>query len=145
MKKLNLILLVFLISLQSIAQVSYIEGNTFEAKVTGTVRDIIGIPLVGVNIFVKGTAKETATNFDGNFSLDVEEGAILKLSYVGFKTTEVAVENQTIISVTLEEDVELQEIAGSKISAEKTTNKKKLDLGKLAGEILNKVNESVKH
>lgn len=74
--------------------------------ISGTVNDSSGIPLPGVNVIVKGTSTGTATDFDGNFSLEVEAGAILEISYVGYKTEEINVEGQTTITVTLQEDAE---------------------------------------
>ncbi len=80
-----------------------VEVDT-QKQITGIISDNYGVPLPGVNVIVKGTSTGTSTDFDGNFSLDVEEGAILVVSYIGFKTVEIAVGNQTIINVTLEED-----------------------------------------
>ena len=78
-----------------------------QKTVTGTIIDNGGIPLPGVNVVVKGTTTGTATDFDGNYSLNVEnDSAILEISYVGYKTVEVTVGNQTTINVTLAEDSE---------------------------------------
>ena len=75
--------------------------------VTGTISDNNGVPLPGVNVIVKGTTSGTATDFDGNYSLNVEnDSAVLEISYVGYKTIEITVGNQTNINVTLEEDTE---------------------------------------
>src|SRR5690554_2541645 len=58
--------------------------------VTGTVYDDAGQPLIGVNIQVKGTNQGTSTDFDGNFVLEnVDEQAVLVVSYVGYQTQEV--------------------------------------------------------
>jgi TonB-linked SusC/RagA family outer membrane protein len=75
--------------------------------ISGTVSDINGIPLPGVNVIVKGTTTGTATDFDGNFSLDVADNSVLEISYLGYKTVEVSVGNQTNINIVLEEDAEL--------------------------------------
>ena len=77
-----------------------------QKTVTGTIIDNGGIPLPGVNVVVKGTTTGTSTDFDGNFSLDVEDTAILEISYIGFKTVEITVGDRTVINVTLEEDAE---------------------------------------
>ena len=103
MKKL-IFLLISLTSLLSLAQVTEKNGNSNKTVVTGKVYDNNGVTLTGVNIIVKGTARQTSTNFDGNFSLDVMDGDILKISSIGFNTVEVPVENETIINVTLSED-----------------------------------------
>ncbi|WP_206667123.1 SusC/RagA family TonB-linked outer membrane protein [Seonamhaeicola maritimus] len=80
------------------------QVSTQQITVSGTVSDIDG-PLPGVNILVKGTSQGTQTDFDGNYSLSAENGAILVFSYLGYKTQEVAVGNNTTINVTLEADV----------------------------------------
>ncbi len=78
-----------------------------QKTVTGTITDNYDVPLPGVNVIVKGTTIGTATDFDGNYSLNVENDTdILEISYVGFKTQEITVGSQTVINVTLEEDAE---------------------------------------
>jgi len=72
--------------------------------VSGTVSDETG-PLPGANVLVKGTTTGTQTDFDGNYTLlDVGSDATLVFSYIGYKTAEVAVNGQTTIDLTLEED-----------------------------------------
>jgi TonB-linked SusC/RagA family outer membrane protein len=79
-------------------------GLTQAQTISGTVSDELG-PLPGANVLVKGTTNGTQTDFDGNYTLDdVEDGATLVFSYVGFKTVEVPVEGQSTIDVTMEED-----------------------------------------
>lgn len=74
--------------------------------VTGTVSDATG-PLPGASIVVKGTTNGTQTDFDGNYSLsNVPGNATLVFSYVGFKTSELAVNGRTTINVTMEEDAQ---------------------------------------
>ncbi len=72
--------------------------------ISGTVKDKSGMPLLGANIIEKGTSNGTSTDFDGNFTLDVNPGATLHISYVGFVPQEVAVGNQTVFNIALEED-----------------------------------------
>lgn len=75
------------------------------ARVSGTVRDEQNQPVPGVNIVEKQTRKGTVTDANGQFSLDVNAGAILVLSSVGFTTQEVVVGSQLTLNVTLKEDV----------------------------------------
>ena len=87
------------VGLQAFAQVS----------VSGKVVDGQGLEIPGVNIAVKGHAVGTMTGADGTFVLpDVPGGsdAVLVFSFIGFKTEEVKVGNQTVINVTLHEDTE---------------------------------------
>jgi len=79
-------------------------ADVLQSTVTGTVVDSDGIPLPGANVLEKGTTNGTQTDFDGNFTLEVQDGATLVISYIGFQTQEVAVEGQTSINVTLAED-----------------------------------------
>lgn len=58
-------------------------------KVTGTVTDTNGEPLIGATVIVKGQSGGTATDVDGKFSLNVKPGATLVVSYVGYETKEV--------------------------------------------------------
>ncbi len=70
--------------------------------VKGTVTDNSNQPLPGVTVLIKGTTNGTVTNADGNYSVsNVPEDAILVFSFVGMRTQEVAVGNQTTIDVSL--------------------------------------------
>lgn len=72
--------------------------------VSGTILDNLGTPLPGANIVEKGTTNGTQTDFDGNYSINVNnENASLIFSYIGFSTKEIAISGQSIINVTLEE------------------------------------------
>ncbi|MFI1744263.1 SusC/RagA family TonB-linked outer membrane protein [Thalassobellus sediminis] len=78
-----------------------------ERKITGTVTDggDFEDPLPGVTILVKGTTNGVATDFDGKYSLTIEnDDAILIFSYVGYKTQEVNVAGKTVINVKLQPD-----------------------------------------
>ena len=75
-------------------------------KVSGTVSDSKGEPLVGVNVVVKGTTTGTMTDYDGKFSLDVPQNAVLDFSYIGYKAQNITVGKQRTFKVTLEEDAQ---------------------------------------
>lgn len=78
------------------------QDRTVSGKVVSD-EDGEGVP--GVNVVVVGTTQGTTTDFDGNYSLSVPDGATLSFSFVGFITQEITVGNQTVINVTLESDV----------------------------------------
>lgn len=80
--------------------------NQQARKVTGTVKDEKGETLLGVNIMVKGTSNGTITDLDGNFTLDVPNGAVLVLTYIGYTPLEVPVGNQSTINITMKEDTQ---------------------------------------
>ena len=81
---------------------------TFAQKtVTGTVSDNNGVPLAGASVIVKGTANGTSTDFDGNYSLNVQnDNDILVISYIGYKTVEITVGSQSVINAAMSEDAE---------------------------------------
>ena len=84
---------------------SGIERTTLaQSTITGLVTDEGGLPLPGASVAVLGTTKGTTTDFDGNYSISADADATLSISYIGFKTVEVAVNGRTTINVTLEED-----------------------------------------
>lgn len=77
-----------------------------DKTVSGTVTDEGNMPIPGVSIIVQGTNHGTSTDFDGNFTLTLSEGQdVLLFSYVGFKTEEVVVGDQTTINVVLQTDM----------------------------------------
>lgn len=77
-------------------------------EVTGTVTDAqSGTPLPGVNISVQGTMTGTTTNVDGEYSINVPgPDAVLVFSFVGYRTQEITVGDQSVIDVALQEDIE---------------------------------------
>ncbi|PHQ29370.1 SusC/RagA family TonB-linked outer membrane protein [Leeuwenhoekiella nanhaiensis] len=77
-------------------------GDPIQAS--GTVTDMTGMPLPGVNVIVKGTSRGTSTNFDGEFSLSVPQSGTLVFSYLGFQPKEVVVTSAGPITVQLVED-----------------------------------------
>ena len=75
--------------------------------VTGTVTDSDGEPLIGASVIVKGTATGTATDLDGNFTVKAGPLATLQISYLGYKTKDVALEGRTNVNVVLEENTDM--------------------------------------
>ena len=97
--------LIFILFLAPIA----LFGQT---TVTGTVTDQADAsPLPGVNILVQGTSMGASTDFDGNYSIKVNEGDVLVFSYLGYVTQEIVFSGQATIDVALVEDAaQLDEI-----------------------------------
>jgi TonB-linked SusC/RagA family outer membrane protein len=79
-----------------------------QGKLTGTVVDATGEPVIGASVIVKGTSNGTVTDLDGNYTVqNVPEGATLVFSYVGYRTQNIAVAGKSQINVTLEEDKQM--------------------------------------
>lgn len=72
-------------------------------KITGTITDAQG-PVIGASVVVKGTSNGVATDFDGNFTLNVSQGQTLVISYIGYLTKEVKIDGRSHYDITLEED-----------------------------------------
>lgn len=78
-----------------------------QKTLSGTVSDASGVPLLGANVIVKGTNQGVVTDFDGKFSLNVGADAeTLVISYIGYKTLELPIGDQTEFKITLEESSE---------------------------------------
>ncbi|HQI44031.1 MAG TPA: SusC/RagA family TonB-linked outer membrane protein, partial [Dysgonamonadaceae bacterium] len=75
--------------------------------VKGKVTDVNGEPIIGVNIFVVGTATGTVSDYDGNYSLTVPRGSVLRFSYIGYRDREVTITDQNTLDVQMEEDTEM--------------------------------------
>lgn len=73
------------------------QGSQKTKKITGTVTDTKGEPVIGASVLVKGAGTGTVTDVDGNFTLDAPTDALLAVSYIGYKTQEVKVGNKTHI------------------------------------------------
>ena len=89
-----------------LVQVTFAQEKT----VTGKVSDASG-PLPGVTVLIKGTKTGTQTDFDGNYSIRANTGAVLQYSFVGMQTAERTVGAPNLINVTMQESAEaLEEI-----------------------------------
>ena len=77
-------------------QISFAQEKT----VTGRVTDGSG-PLPGVTVLIKGTKAGTQTDFDGNYSIRANTGAVLQFSFVGMKTVEQAVGASNSINIAM--------------------------------------------
>ena len=77
-----------------------------QSTVTGQVKDAAGEPVIGASVLINGTSNGTVTDLDGNFSVNVQPGATLTISYIGYQKQQVAASNGMV--VTLKEDVAQQ-------------------------------------
>lgn len=89
------------------SSVSGIEQTVRNITVKGVVVDAGGEPVIGASVQLKGAAGVgTITDVDGKFTLSVPANGVLQISYIGYKTTEVKVNGQSGLKVTLQEDTE---------------------------------------
>lgn len=79
--------------------------------ITGTVKDNAGMPIPGANVLIKNTSSGVQTDFDGKFAIKAKPEDILVASFIGMKTTEIKVGNQTNINFKLEDEgAKLEEV-----------------------------------
>lgn len=84
--------------------IAYSGAQTVE--VSGVVQDASGFPIPGANVLLKNTSRGTVTDFDGNFSLsNVDVGAVITFSYIGYITKEVTVAGSEQLTIQLDEDI----------------------------------------
>lgn len=84
--------------------------NAQDITITGVIRDAQG-PLPGVNIVIKGTTTGTITDFNGAYSLLAKKGDVFVFSSIGLVNQEVVISNQSVINLTMKENVEkLEEV-----------------------------------
>lgn len=95
------------VSAKQNSHVNQIKEYQSEEKaylLTGTVKDQTGTPIPGVNVIIKGSNIGTTTDILGKFELEVYPKSILTVSFIGFKTEEINVNNIKILNITLEEE-----------------------------------------
>lgn len=88
-------------------------ASVYADTVRGTVVDDTGEPLIGATIALKGGSAATASDIDGNYSLQVPDlkTAVLKVSYVGYLPQEIKVNGRSTVDVTLQTNAEqLEEV-----------------------------------
>src|SRR5687768_5139683 len=73
-----------------------------ERTVTGTVNDVTGLPIPGVNVVVKNTTISSQTDIDGRFSVQADPTQVLVFSFIGMQTQEASAA-KTSISITLKD------------------------------------------
>jgi len=80
-----------------------VQSQTLEKdSINGLVLDNAKLPLIGVNVLIKGTNIGTVTDFDGNFSIEAKQGETLVFSYIGYETKEVRITTKLKQNIALE-------------------------------------------
>ena len=79
-------------------------SSSWAQKVSGTVKDANGDPVIGATVMESGTQNGTITDLDGNFTLDLKNGGSLNVSYVGMKPQTIATNGKSSFEVKLEDD-----------------------------------------
>ncbi|HIZ90715.1 MAG TPA: SusC/RagA family TonB-linked outer membrane protein [Candidatus Bacteroides merdavium] len=110
-------------------------------QVSGNVKDAMGA-IIGASIVEKGTTNGTITDLDGNFVLNVQQGATLVISFVGYKTKEVKV-GTAPLDITLEEDSKvLSEVVVTALGIKRERKALGYGVDEVKGEALTKAKET---
>ncbi|HEY0679443.1 MAG TPA: SusC/RagA family TonB-linked outer membrane protein [Chitinophagaceae bacterium] len=116
--------------------------NSVNDVITGRITGSDGNPVAGVSISVKGTRRGTATNADGEFSIEANKGEILVISSVGYVTQEVVVSDEARISIRLvQSDSQMSEIVVTALGIRKEAKRLGYAVSKVEGEGLTKARE----
>lgn len=93
-------------------------------KLTGTVKDKSGEPVIGASVLIKGTTTGTITDMNGQFSLSkLKNGQVIQVSYIGYFTQELTYTGQNNVSVALQEDLlKLDEVVVIGYGTQRKTN-----------------------
>ncbi|WP_375587403.1 SusC/RagA family TonB-linked outer membrane protein [Flagellimonas aurea] len=107
------------------------RDQVMQFNISGTITDSNGEPIPGATVLIKGTRRGVSTDFDGKFSILVNDPAnVLVISSIGFKGHEITVGNQRVFTIVLEESVsELGEVV---VNAGYYSVKKKERTGNIA-------------
>lgn len=90
-----------------VSQKNPVSQQTAKKGITGVVKDSKGEPVIGANVIEKGTpANGTVTDIDGNFSLSVDNNAVLRISFIGYTDQEINTAGKTRFDITLLENAE---------------------------------------
>ena len=81
-----------------------------QRSISGNVTDDQGLPLPGATILEVGTNNGTTTDFDGNYSITVQDGASISASFVGYETATIVVGGQDQINISLAQGNQLEEV-----------------------------------
>ncbi len=86
---------------------SLTAGSQQQQVITGFVTDINNEPVIGANIFEKGTTNGTVSDVNGNFSLDITNRTnSLEVSFIGYITQEIPINERSFFTIVLQEDVQ---------------------------------------
>lgn len=99
LEKLSILLIFLALPFLSWGQEITIRGNIVSATDSE--------PVIGANVLIKGKNVGTVTDIDGNFSLEAGRTDILVISYIGFETLEIPIDGQTVLNITMTEDMQL--------------------------------------
>lgn len=126
----------------SVSNGSLSSSSVAKVTTTGQVVDAKGEPLIGVSILEVGTTNGTITDIDGNFTLSVNEGATLEISYIGYKTQTLPVRAK-LGQIVMKEDTEvLDEVVVTALGIKRSQKALSYDVQEVKGDALTAVKDA---
>ncbi|MEH6682602.1 MAG: SusC/RagA family TonB-linked outer membrane protein [Sediminicola sp.] len=114
-----------------------------QQTVSGTITDSGGVPLIGVSIGILDAPQGTTSDFDGKYTITVQDTDTLVFSYLGFKSQSIPVAAQSVLNVVLEEDTQqLSEVVVTALGIKKEKKALGYAVQEVQGEQLEKAKES---
>jgi TonB-linked SusC/RagA family outer membrane protein len=114
-----------------------------DIKITGVVKDSNGGALPGATVRVKGTGTGSSTDINGRFAIAVQPNAVLVVSFAGFQTREIAVDNKTEFDIVLQEDTRLlNEVVVTALGIKKERRALGYSVSQIQGESLTQAREN---
>lgn len=135
MKKAILLIMILFTVQFSFAQVKIIKG---------IVTDREGIPLPSANIIIQGTSRGTDSDFDGKFSIQVQTGETVLVSYVGYETQSIVISDQSTLTIQLKESnaTNLNEVVVTSLGIKKEKKTLTYSAQELKGDELTRVKDA---
>lgn len=126
----------------SVSNCSLSSSSVAKVTTTGQVVDAKGEPLIGVSILEVGTTNGTITDIDGNFTLSVNEGATLEISYIGYKTQTLPVRAK-LGQIVMKEDTEvLDEVVVTALGIKRSQKALSYNVQEVKGDALTAVKDA---
>ena len=122
------------------AKVLGTQQSSGDVKVTGTIVDNAGDPVIGATIRVKDSQHGTTTDLDGKFEIMTHKGATLIVSYIGMNTEEVKVSGDAPLNITLKAEAhQIEEVVVTALGIKRSEKALSYNVQKVGGENLTTV------
>jgi len=122
------------------AKVMGTQQSSGDVKVTGTIVDNTGEPVIGATIRVKDSQNGTTTDLDGKFEIMTHKGATLIISYIGMNTEEVKVSGDAPLNITLKAEAhQIEEVVVTALGIKRSEKALSYNVQKVGGENLTTV------
>ncbi|MCD8181940.1 MAG: carboxypeptidase-like regulatory domain-containing protein [Bacteroides sp.] len=83
-----------------------VQQDKSEVQITGTILDETGEPIIGASVKVQSTGTGTITNLEGEFKLNVPKKGTIEISYIGYKTIKMVINEERNLRIVMESDTQ---------------------------------------